>query len=530
MPLPTADTPWPPIDSRVQTALADWAAWYSADPAKLEDRYTDRYADRLDLRPPHPRPAQYAGGLRGRLARWFWGQPTPLGEKRSKLHVPLAGDIARASSELLFSEPLRLTGGNQATQARLDALTDTGLHSTLLEGGEVCAALGGAYLRVVWDEEVSDRPWIDVVAGDRAVPEFRYGRLSAVTFWTVLPSEDINDRRIFRHLECHEKGRIFHGLYEGGLTTLGAARPLGDHPVTAPLATEVDADGGLDTGAPDHLTAAYVPNVRPARGWRHVPGAAHWGQSDLQGIEGILDALDETYSSWMRDIQNGKGRVVVADALLQSAGPGQGAMWDEERRIFTGLNMLPRAGESDPLTVVQFAIRVQEHKETCAALRDEAVRLAGYSAATFGQPDGTAVTATEIRARNRRSFTTGSRKALYWRPETSGILSALLAVETGFRFGVAGLDTAPPRVEFGDSVTEGLTELATTAELLRRAEAASTETLVRMQHPDWDDKQVTTEKDAILAESGRSVSDPMLTGAEGDLDARVSGDGGGPRP
>lgn len=82
---------------------------------------------------------------------------------------------------------------------------------------------------------------------------------------------------------AHEKGRIFHGLYEGSSTSLGAIRPLADHPETAPLAAMVDEEGGLDTGAPDNLTAAYVPNVRPARAWRHIPTAAYWGQSDFQG-------------------------------------------------------------------------------------------------------------------------------------------------------------------------------------------------------------------------------------------------------
>ncbi|MEU5979397.1 capsid protein [Streptomyces sp. NPDC047315] len=527
MPLPTADTPWPQIDTRVQVALADWDAWYSADPDRLEQRYEDRG---YRTEGPPNRPAQYAHGWRGRLARWFWGQPTTAGEKRSKLHVPLAGDIARASSELLFSEPPKLFSAHDKTQKQLDQLTEGGLHPTLLEAGEVCAALGGAYLRVVWDDTVADRPWIDVVAGDRAVPEFRYGRLTAVTFWTVLPNDSSTDQRVFRHLERHEKGRIYHGLYEGGLTSLGTPRPLADHPATAPLAAEVDAEGGLDTGAPQHLTAAYVPNVRPARGWRHIPSAAYLGQSDFQGIESIFDALDETYSSWMRDIQNGKGRVIVADSLLQSAGPGKGATWDEERRIFTGLNMLPRAGDADPITVVQFAIRVQEHKETCAALRDEAVQLAGYSASTFGQPDGQAVTATEIRARNRRSLGTAGRKGLYWAPGTSDIVGAYLAVLSGFRFHVTGLDLEPPQVELQDGITEGPVELATTGELLRRAEAASTETLVRMQHPTWDDTQVDAEVAAILRESGRAVADPTLTGAEGVPDAGVPSDGGGSGP
>ncbi|MET9510766.1 capsid protein [Streptomyces flavidovirens] len=517
MPLPTADTVWPPTDPIVQSALADWDAWYSAEPDRLEQRYENR----VHQDPAHTRPAQYRGGVQGRIARWFWGNPTPPGEKRSKLHIPLAGDIARTSSGLLFSEPPKLIVDHEGTQKHLDAMAKT-LHPTLLEAGELAAALGGSYFRVVWDDEISDRPWIDTVAADRAVPEFRYGRLRAVTFWTVLDSGDVNDRRVFRHLEKHEKGRIYHGLYEGSLTALGAVRPLQDHPATAPLAEMVDKDGGLNTGAPDHLTASYMPNVRPARGWRHIPSAASWGQSDFQGIEGLMDALDETWSSWMRDIQDGKGRIIVADTLLQSNGPGQGATWDEERRVYSGLNMLPRAGDPNPITHIQFAIRVKEHAETCTAIVGEAARQAGYSASTFGDHgDGQAVTATEVKAKERRSLVTKGRKELYADPALADIVAAQLAVEMGFRFRVSGLELSdPPRVEFQDSISEGMGELATTAELLRRAEAASTETLVRLTHPDWDDDQVDEEAAKINGESGRNLADPAMTGAENQSELR----------
>ncbi|MBK3573185.1 phage portal protein [Streptomyces sp. MBT65] len=511
MPLPLNDIAWPPVDPCVQTALADWDAWYSSDPDRLEARYAGRgYRKAVD------RPSQYRGGVVGKVARWFWGNPTPEGEKRDKLHVPLARDIARTSSELLFAEPPKLLaaeGASEATQKALDALMEDGLQATLLEAGEICAALGGAYLRVVWDDTASDRPWIDTVAADRAVPEFRYGRLVAVTFWTVLESEGTSDKRVFRHLERHEKGRIYHGLYEGSTTSLGAVRPLADHPQTAPLAAEVDAYGGLDTGAPDHLTAAYVPNLRPARAWRHIPTAAYWGQSDFQGIEGLMDQLDETYSSWMRDVQNGKGRMVVPQSILESFGPGQGAAWNEERRIYTGLSILPQPGDPNTIKVVQFEIRVAEHRDTCQALIKQAVRQAGYSAGSFGESDGQPVTATEVKARNRRSLGTAGRKGLYWTPGIADISGAYLAVLAGFRFRVSGLDLEQPHVDLQDGISESPTELATTAELLNRAEAASRETLVRMLNPEWDDIRVRQEVDAILKETSRdAVADPGVTG------------------
>ncbi|MGW0163651.1 phage portal protein [Streptomyces sp. NPDC003343] len=523
MPLPDRDIAWPPTDPTVQTALADWDAWYSADPDRLGDRYLNRGLREL----PENRPTQMRGGVIGRVARWFWGQPTPPGEKRDKLHIPLAGDIARTSSALLFSEPPDLLGANDATTKRLEEISEKGLHPTLLEGGELCAALGGAYLRVVWDEEVSDRPWLSAVPADQAVPEFTHGRLRAATFWTVV---HVEGNTVWRHLERHERGRILHGLYVGTPGMLGKVRPLQELPATEAIAEHITQDNWIDTGAPKHLTTSYAPNVRPARAWRNLPDAAYWGQSDFQGIEPIMDAFDESWSSWMRDIQNGKGRVIVPNTMLDSLGPGQGAAWNDDKRIYTGLNMLQRPGDPNPLEVVQFAIRVQEHRDTCEALVAEAARQAGYSASTFGDHgDGQAVTATEVKARERRSLITRARKALYWQPAIADALAAQLAVESGPLFGVKGLDLAPPKVEFQDSISEGLGELATTAELLNRAEAASRETLVRITHPDWDDKQVMAEAARIKAETGRDVSDPTQTGAEGGSRAGFPSNGRGPR-
>jgi hypothetical protein len=507
MPLPKGDQPWPPIDPVVADALADWDAWYSGNPDRLADRYQNR-----PVKGVQNRPSQYRGGIQGRLARWWWGQPTPFGEKRTKLHVPLAGDIARTSADLLFSEPPRLLARSEhaATQARLDELVADGLHAILLEAAEVCAALGGAYLRVVWDDKVAARPWITAVHADGAAPEFRYGRLSAVTFWTVVQADD---QRVWRHLERHEKGVIWHGLYEGTPDRLGEKRNLADHTATADLV--VDADGALDTGAPDHLTATYIPNVRPARGWRHCPGAVGLGQSDFQGIEGILDALDETYSSWMRDVRIARGRIIVADTLLQSNGPGQGASWQEDREIFTGLNMLSRPGDPNPIEVVQFEIRHEEHRATAAELVEVAVRQAGYSPGSFGAGDeGQAVTATEIRARHARSMSTRARKALLTGTPVGDIVEALLAVEAGPQFKLGGVEVAAPVVEFADSIQEDPKAVAETIEKLAIAQALTTDTKVRMAHPDWDNERVAQEVAGILAERKQMMADPALVDSE----------------
>ena len=76
-----------------------------------------------------------------------------------------------------------------------------------------------------WDHDVADHPLLDVVHADAAVPEFRWGILTAVTFWRVV-SED--NSQVVRHLERHEPGVIFHGLYRGSKDKLGVKVDMAD--------------------------------------------------------------------------------------------------------------------------------------------------------------------------------------------------------------------------------------------------------------------------------------------------------------
>ena len=107
---------------------------------------------------PVPRPGQYRGGLLGSIEYSYWGDPVPPGEKRTSTHVPIASDIAQTSASLLFSTPPELKttldgAAGRANQAWLDELIDDGFHTRLLEAAEMCSALGGVYLRIVWDTQ-----------------------------------------------------------------------------------------------------------------------------------------------------------------------------------------------------------------------------------------------------------------------------------------------------------------------------------------------------------------------------------------
>lgn len=516
MPLPSGGkVAWPPAQIAVAyEKFVPWAAWYSGDPDELAAFYM-QISQRVTNR-PHARPSQYRGGLVGTLARWFWGAPIPQGEKRSKVHVPLPADIASTSADLLFAEPPNVAlpdnagAGTGNTQDYLDQLVDDEFYSALLEGGEVGAALGGVYLRVVWDTTLSDKPWINAIHADAAVPEWTWGRLSAVTFWRVLKQDASN---VIRHLERYEMvgGQAVwaQAVYKGDMMTLGTAQPLADYPETENFASLVGEDGQSVALGIDMLPVVYVPNMRPNRMWRDQPAAAHFGRSDYAGVEGLFDALDETMSSWMRDIRLAKGRVIVPDQYLRDRGPGRGAVWDAEQEAYEGFSMLP--GQPPQITLQQFQIRVAEHSQSVQEIMTMAVGMAGYSGQTFGLQGDVAMTATEVAAKERKSLITRKKKLAYWRPQLATLFEILLKVgQAAFAWQCTPLR---PDIEFGEVVQQDPGQMATTLQALRTAEAASTLTMVEMLHPDWSEDEQRNEVKRIMHEKGMVVANPDTLGA-----------------
>lgn len=505
MPLPVPGQDWPPKEFQPAfQRMRTWDAWWSGD--------TDELAAVYEHGSGIGHPAQRSGGLRGRLARMWWGRPPSKNEPNAKLHVPLAGDICRASADLLFAEPMAATSTHAATSKRLEVLLDDGGQAKLIESAEVCAALGGVWLRPVHDETIADRAWLDAVAPDAAVPEWKWSRPAAVTFWRIVQQDD---KYTWRHVERHEPGWVIHQLWVGEKDEgIGRLVPLEDADATRHLAPLVNADGAIATGYPK-LTATYVPNMLPNRRWRRLPALAPMGRSDLDGIEPILDALDETMSSWMRDVRLAKGRVFAASALLEDLGPGNGAAFDPDREWYAEIP--GGMGKDERLAIVQFAIRVKEHRDTARELIGSALRHAGYAEGTVGVVGEAASglkTATEVRSDDQRSYITQGRKGAYWRPALGqSALPALLAMDAAvFKTGANALGE-PIDVIMSDGISEDMASLAATGLVLSQAQAASTDTLVRLVHPDWSDPQVAAEVALIKEGMQPAMVEPFDFGA-----------------
>jgi A118 family predicted phage portal protein len=532
MPLPVSDTvnAWPPVYLvPILTKMNQWSAWYTGDIEKLQAAYGGGTASN-DVTGFF---ASDHGGFKatvGRtMQRWFVAQ-RPLGaERNTKLPIPIAAEMCQASADLLFADPATVTVTDEATQDRLNDLMDDGLHSTLAEAAEVCAALGGVYLLVSWDPAVvPDAPFVTIKDADQAIPEFKWGRLQAVTFWSVVHTEG---KVVYRHLERHELrngvGFIVHGLYMGETDRLGTRVSLETIPATAALTANPDMqmDGSLSTESPG-LDVVYIPNQTPNRIWRTDPIGRHLGRSDLDGVEHLMDQLAETMSDWMRARRVARARIMMAKNLLKNAGPGQGSVANLDQELFTELpGMLGGAAMplADQIQVLEPTFNFLQYQSTAQALVEQILQMAGYSMQTFGVGDtGTVRTATEIESKERRSLMTRARKIREWTPGIVQLLIKLMAVDMAI-FGNPS-NTTDLSVEFSDGVQETQLALANTALALYQSESASTEERVAILHPDWDDEDVMAEVALIKAEFAHPLPDPAMS----PFDGGTTNDGSNP--
>jgi hypothetical protein len=509
-PLPSSGKAWPPENLKAAyNQIQVFDAWYVGDEEALSWLYA---INRL----------QTKTSVWGQVTRRFWGTPGPTTatQRPTKIHVPIAAEISRMSSQNLFGQMpdvhfgdmdgddddkgLTATVGKAATE-RLAEILDDSAHAELLKAAEYASAHGGTYLRVTWDQDViPDRPFITSVAYDSAVPKFRHGRLVQVTFWSDLAAIDGRSFS-YKLLELHAPGRIEWGLYESSSTDdLGVMVPITDHPDTAYLADIIDADGGIDTGS-DLLTAVHVPNIAPNGAWRKDPAAVALGRSDYSGNEDLFDDLDETVTSLQREFRLGKARAMISKDLIDVKASGQGGTFNADQEFFTQTNaavgsLNPGAtGGTNATPSIMFMqpnLRTKEHLDKITWLTSRIYQAAGFSPQSFGDAGEVAITATEVNSREKLTTLTRGAKILYWRPQLAALFAALMDVDANV-FSGPGRAEALPDVEWPDSETVNPKIVADTILSLVNAEAISLYERVAVQHSDWDPEQINAEVDKI---------------------------------
>ncbi|MBV6758364.1 phage portal protein [Rhodococcus opacus] len=480
--------------------MSESQAWWEGSPARLADLYDG--ASR----------GSTTSGLTGLRDRLGWGaSKSTTSDTPRRVHVPIAADLASASATLLLSDPASFAipkdAGNQQAQDRVDLiLNSASTHSTMLEAAETCAALGGTYPRLVWNKDVADHVWLDFVDADQAIPEFTYGRLSAVLFARIL-GHDGDANTVLRHFEYHTRGKIRHALYVGTAINVGRLDSLAAHPETASI--PVNADGEILTNVPG-LTAGYIPNVRPHPAWRAKGVLKNLGRSDFSdpGVVSLMDLIDDAYSSLAREIRLARARLLISETLVDTGKAGSGGAFDVDREAFMVVAGSP--AQAPTLELHQALIRVDDHLKAVEDYTRQILRRVGYSPATFGMSDDVAMTATEVDAQVRLSVATHKAKSGYWIAGLGELAATGIQLDAQIfrtRAVVSEVD-----ITWSPPVRESRMQLAQTVQALDTARAISLETKVATIWPQRDETWRQEEVDRLRAE--QAVADPMAFGAD----------------
>jgi hypothetical protein len=473
-----------------------WLAWWEGDPDKLATIYRERavhnkYANRKTRR--------YNLGHQPGTENntFFWGRPNDDGTARR--HISAPASVSRASAGLLFSKPARISPGpadeaDPAIVERMEKIFGTDAYGAeLFEMGEWLSVLGGVYLRPWWDRELADHVVPSHIKADRAIPETRYNRLVAVTFWVIV--SEPGDSPVIRHLERHEKGKIIHTLHAGTETHLGEQVPLDTHPATSWLTPDDDElTATVETGL-DELDVVYAPNLQPNRIWHDRPGLSFLGRSDYEGIEGEFDALDEVHSSWLRDVKDAKSRLFISEDMVPDHGPGEGASYDSEKHLYvrtqTGMGSAADGG-TPPIQDVKFPIRWEEHAQTSTEIKQHILEHVGISAQHFA--DGPlAVTATAVDSSNNITETTRSSKITFAKRALTKFVEIVMKLDA-IHFPEQGVNlTDTPVVRFAAQHIVSEAETAQTVATKRSSGTISQYQGIQANNPDWTDAQVKEE-------------------------------------
>lgn len=431
---------------------------------------------------------------------------------KCRIHVPIAADIAATSSDLLFSEEPRFTCFDEATedndsknQQRLDELiASNNVHGLLNEAAETNAALGDVYLKLSSRPDEVDHPILTITQGDCAWPEYVLGVLKCIHFFDEL-KRDSQKNIIWRIYERYERGKIVMAIFKGSSSDLGTEDTTG-------MLEQLGYEPEMATPI-DDMMAVHIPNIKPNRAYR---SSVH-GRSDYDGLRDMMDSLDETYSSWMRDIRLAKARLIVPAEYLRRKASDMFKEneytyeFDEDVETLVALDIDPQYAGGSPITPSQFAIRAQEHAKTCADLMRNIVTIAGYSPQSFGiDIEGNAQSGTALHIREKKSFNTQGKKQTYWKSPLEQIMTAMIRLDAILFPGKGSEADNTVVVHFAENMANDISTTSSALEMLNRASAISTEIKVQMLHPDWTKKQIAEEVERLKIENGLNMQEPDM--------------------
>jgi hypothetical protein len=398
--------------------------------------------------------------------------------------------------EEMATAALREPPRQSRRQKLLEKLIElNGLDAFLQESGETVAVEGRGAIRIIRDEDVAEgEPFLTFVPEDQILWDERHGRVvvgatAVFEFAPAVGSAETETREVYRMFEEHIPGSIDRKVYKGTVNHIGKPVGEGEWP-------EVwkDTKPHLDTG----LDACTM--VR----WDNVPG----GQSDIQGLDALLDTLDEA-ESLMLD----KGRKSIPKTFANRSLADDNGEIDLEGVILTGDENLGAEYGSNPVQSVEVAqpeLQSTDHILWVDHVREMIATHAGYSSATWGiGEEGRSDSGTALQLRQARTLLTRAGKD---RMAREAIINAV-AVALCWMDGKQKVRDYRPEVMLGTGLPTDSLEKAQEITSKYSAGVISLRQAVRELHPEWTEEQVDEEVEEIEeAKMLPPALDPMQNG------------------
>jgi hypothetical protein len=273
------------------------------------------------------------------------------------------------------------------------------------------------------------------------------------------------------------------------------------------------------------LTAGYGANTLKNPAFRQYTHLSWVGRSDLLGLEPFLQAYDQTWSSWIRDIAVGRARIFVGEGLLETGGLGRGAIFDDDRDVFRQVRSLASA-DGKEIDAQQFAIRAAEHEATLNALAKQIMRRAGHGVA-YLDGNGRQITATEVDSNDSREDSSRDKRIRYAQARDTAAVSAQLEWDALVFPGAGGAPGVKVLEKFADDVQVDLDRESRIIGQLRTAGAISRALMVKRANPDMTKKELNDEVKRIEAEEKERAQSAGFGGAAGRFPGDLADDSAG---
>ena len=393
--------------------------------------------------------------------------------------VPWPRELCRFSAALLFSSTPRLTSAtDQALLGRIEQVNDIGAFA--VRGGVAVAREGRVGIRVIIDPAIDKKvPLLAIVPEDNILWDIRHGSFYAGGTVIITRKPNPSDKVTYRLFEEHTAGLVRRFLYKGSDGDLGHLVPLSEVPDFAAL-------------PPEQLTGLDKPTLIP---WENIPGA----ESDLFGLGGIFDALNEAESLLLGRARKSQPQTFVDRSMLDETGK----LDLEGYKIVGGSRMRPPIGTNgmDLIKTVDPKVELVQHIQYNNHLTQLLVTSAGYAPLTWGIEGHTAsiqraVSGYAMKLSQLRTLLNRSQKEHMALEGMGWAVATALAMFDGSREVAERL----PSIQLGDGLPDDALDGAQQVQFLRQGVAASTDTLVKIVHPTWSQLEVDEEVARIESE------------------------------